>query len=135
MMEMLPSRCVPIAKKEILYMGTFGLACWLSGLIFIDRKKREESITTLTEVAESLHKENVSGKDSLVRTHWKTWTLTQLERDLCLWAGDWAEQSKSISGGFSVCCVLKVLEVEEVDVSARSGADRSVPGDYICAVV
>ncbi|XP_009887161.1 PREDICTED: 1-acyl-sn-glycerol-3-phosphate acyltransferase alpha [Charadrius vociferus] len=58
MMEMLPSRCVPIAKKEILYMGTFGLACWLSGLIFIDRKKREESITTLTEVAHSLHKEN-----------------------------------------------------------------------------
>ncbi|XP_010294894.1 PREDICTED: 1-acyl-sn-glycerol-3-phosphate acyltransferase alpha [Phaethon lepturus] len=58
MMEMLPSRCVPIAKKEILYMGTFGLACWLSGIIFIDRKKREESITTLTEVAHSLHKEN-----------------------------------------------------------------------------
>ncbi|NXS44232.1 PLCA acyltransferase, partial [Balaeniceps rex] len=59
MMEILPSRCVPIAKKEILYMGTFGLACWLSGLIFIDRKKKEESIATLTEVAHSLHKENV----------------------------------------------------------------------------
>ncbi|KFQ25160.1 1-acyl-sn-glycerol-3-phosphate acyltransferase alpha, partial [Merops nubicus] len=60
MMEILPSRCVPIAKKEILYMGTFGLACWLSGLIFIDRKKKEESIATLTEVADSLHKENFS---------------------------------------------------------------------------
>ncbi|NXS98605.1 PLCA acyltransferase, partial [Jacana jacana] len=59
MMEMLPHRCVPIAKKEILYMGTFGLACWLSGLIFIDRKKRDESITTLTEVAHSLHKDNL----------------------------------------------------------------------------
>ncbi|NXP11236.1 PLCA acyltransferase, partial [Thinocorus orbignyianus] len=59
MLEMLPNRCVPIAKKEILYMGTFGLACWLSGLIFIDRKKRDESITTLTEVAHSLHKENL----------------------------------------------------------------------------
>ncbi|NXX52485.1 PLCA acyltransferase, partial [Scopus umbretta] len=52
-------RCVPIAKKEILYMGTFGIACWLSGLIFIDRKKKEESIITLTEVAHCLHKENV----------------------------------------------------------------------------
>lgn len=45
-------------------MGTFGLACWLSGLIFIDRKKAEESFTILTEVAHSLHKENVSGEDS-----------------------------------------------------------------------
>ncbi|NWR81138.1 PLCA acyltransferase, partial [Centropus unirufus] len=58
--EILPSRCVPIAKKEILYMGTFGLACWLSGVFFIDRKKREESIATLTEVAHSLNKENFS---------------------------------------------------------------------------
>ncbi|NWH60684.1 PLCA acyltransferase, partial [Geococcyx californianus] len=56
--EIIPSRCVPIAKKEILYTGTFGLACWLSGVVFIDRKKREESISTLTEVAHSLHKEN-----------------------------------------------------------------------------
>uniref|UniRef100_A0A8C3EVY1 1-acyl-sn-glycerol-3-phosphate acyltransferase n=1 Tax=Corvus moneduloides TaxID=1196302 RepID=A0A8C3EVY1_CORMO len=58
-MEILPRRCVPIAKKEILYMGTFGLACWLSGVIFIDRKRREESIGTLTEVAHSLHKDNL----------------------------------------------------------------------------
>ncbi|NXW58360.1 PLCA acyltransferase, partial [Eurystomus gularis] len=59
-MEILPNRCVAVAKKEILYMGTFGLACWLSGVIFIDRKNRKESITTLTEVADSLHKENFS---------------------------------------------------------------------------
>lgn len=70
--EILPHRCVPVAKKEVLYMGTFGLGCWLAGFIFIDRKKREESIATLTEVAHSLHKENVSGEDSLVRSHWKT---------------------------------------------------------------
>ncbi|NXO57931.1 PLCA acyltransferase, partial [Aramus guarauna] len=60
MTEILPNRCVPIAKKEILYMGTFGIACWLSRLVFIDRKKKQESITTLTEVAQSLHKENFS---------------------------------------------------------------------------
>lgn len=64
MMEILPRRCVPIAKKEILYMGTFGLACWLAGVIFIDRKRREESIGTLTEVAHSLHRDNVSGEES-----------------------------------------------------------------------
>ncbi|NXT85233.1 PLCA acyltransferase, partial [Zapornia atra] len=59
MMDILPHRCVPVAKKEILYMGTFGIACWFAGLIFIDRKRKEESITTLTEVAQSLHKENI----------------------------------------------------------------------------
>ncbi|KFP80183.1 1-acyl-sn-glycerol-3-phosphate acyltransferase alpha, partial [Acanthisitta chloris] len=59
MMQVLPSRCVIIAKKEILYMGTFGLACWLGGVVFIDRKKREESINILSEVAQSLHKDNV----------------------------------------------------------------------------
>ncbi|RMC10922.1 hypothetical protein DUI87_12635 [Hirundo rustica rustica] len=64
MMEILPKRCVPIAKKEILYMGTFGLACWLAGVIFIDRKRSEKSIATLTEVAHSLHKDNVSGEES-----------------------------------------------------------------------
>ncbi|NXO01328.1 PLCA acyltransferase, partial [Rhinopomastus cyanomelas] len=58
MMEVLPSRCAPIAKKEILYMGPLGLACWISGLTFIDRKKTQESIATLTVVAESMHKEN-----------------------------------------------------------------------------
>uniref|UniRef100_A0A8C0AZV6 1-acylglycerol-3-phosphate O-acyltransferase n=1 Tax=Buteo japonicus TaxID=224669 RepID=A0A8C0AZV6_9AVES len=47
MMEVLPSRCVPIARKEILYMGTFSLACWLSGLIFIDHKKREDIFSLL----------------------------------------------------------------------------------------
>lgn len=55
---------MPIAKKEILYMGTFGLALWLSGAIFIDRQRREESIGILTEVAHSLHKDNVSGDES-----------------------------------------------------------------------
>ncbi|NWR92800.1 PLCA acyltransferase, partial [Furnarius figulus] len=59
LMEILPRRCVPIGKKEILYMGTFGLACWLAGVIFIDRKNREGSIKTLTEVAQSLHKDNL----------------------------------------------------------------------------
>ncbi|NXC35848.1 PLCA acyltransferase, partial [Campylorhamphus procurvoides] len=59
MMEILPRRCVAIAKKEILYMGTFGLAGWLAGIIFIDRRNREGSINTLTEVAQSLHKDNL----------------------------------------------------------------------------
>ncbi|XP_001233846.3 1-acyl-sn-glycerol-3-phosphate acyltransferase alpha-like [Gallus gallus] len=57
-MQMIPNRCVPIGKKEILYMGPFGLACWFSGIVFIDRKKREESIAVLTEMAHTMRKDN-----------------------------------------------------------------------------
>ncbi|XP_035305238.1 1-acyl-sn-glycerol-3-phosphate acyltransferase alpha-like [Cricetulus griseus] len=36
MMEVLPDRCVPIAKRELLWAVSAGLACWLAGVIFID---------------------------------------------------------------------------------------------------
>uniref|UniRef100_A0A8U8B7J9 1-acylglycerol-3-phosphate O-acyltransferase n=1 Tax=Geospiza parvula TaxID=87175 RepID=A0A8U8B7J9_GEOPR len=39
MMEVLPDRCVPIAKRELLYMGAVGVVCWLGGIIFIDPKE------------------------------------------------------------------------------------------------
>ncbi|NXF12451.1 PLCA acyltransferase, partial [Smithornis capensis] len=59
LLEILPHRCVPIAKREILYMGTFGLACWLTGIVFIDRSDREGSIHTLTELAQALQRDNL----------------------------------------------------------------------------
>lgn len=31
-------RCTVIAKKAVLYLGSYGLASWLWGTIFIDRK-------------------------------------------------------------------------------------------------
>ncbi|NXS13395.1 PLCA acyltransferase, partial [Neodrepanis coruscans] len=60
MLEILPDRCVSIGKKEIMYMGTFGLASWLAGTVFIDRSDREGSINALTQLAQSMQKENVS---------------------------------------------------------------------------
>uniref|UniRef100_A0A663MWA0 1-acyl-sn-glycerol-3-phosphate acyltransferase n=1 Tax=Athene cunicularia TaxID=194338 RepID=A0A663MWA0_ATHCN len=49
MVEVIPDRCVPIAKKELMYMGTVGWACWLSGIIFIDRHKREDAIDVISQ--------------------------------------------------------------------------------------
>uniref|UniRef100_A0A8C4TP82 1-acyl-sn-glycerol-3-phosphate acyltransferase n=1 Tax=Falco tinnunculus TaxID=100819 RepID=A0A8C4TP82_FALTI len=49
MVEVIPDRCVPIAKKELMYMGTVGWACWLSGIIFIDRHKREDAIDVIAQ--------------------------------------------------------------------------------------
>lgn len=36
-------RCTAIAKKEVFYAWPFGLAAWLSGLIFIDRLNSEKA--------------------------------------------------------------------------------------------
>jgi len=42
LMEIWPvlENAAPIAKKELKYVGTFGLACWLCGCVFIDRKSK-----------------------------------------------------------------------------------------------
>jgi 1-acyl-sn-glycerol-3-phosphate acyltransferase len=44
-------RCTVISKKEVLYFGTFGLASWLWGTIFIDRVKKEEAQQTVNSTA------------------------------------------------------------------------------------
>ncbi|XP_005144791.3 1-acyl-sn-glycerol-3-phosphate acyltransferase alpha [Melopsittacus undulatus] len=57
MVEIIPDRCVPIAKKEILYMGTVGWASWLSGIIFVDRYKREDAINVISQTARTMQRE------------------------------------------------------------------------------
>ncbi|XP_039315308.1 1-acyl-sn-glycerol-3-phosphate acyltransferase alpha [Solenopsis invicta] len=46
--------CTVISKKEILYLGPFGLASWLWGTLFIDRKKGEESCRIINATTESI---------------------------------------------------------------------------------
>lgn len=43
-----------VAKRELLFLGPFGIAAYLSGLIFIDRVNREKSKNTLNEAMEKL---------------------------------------------------------------------------------
>ena len=59
MMNCWPSRCTAMAKRELLYAGTFGLAAWLAGLVFIDRMNREKAQKTMQETAEHIHNHNV----------------------------------------------------------------------------
>lgn len=74
MVEVIPKRCVPIAKKELLYMGTVGWACWLSGMIFIDRQRTGDAIDVISQTAKTIQRENVSrrnwvgGRQGLGRT-------------------------------------------------------------------
>ncbi|NXB31083.1 PLCA acyltransferase, partial [Eulacestoma nigropectus] len=59
MVEVIPERCVPIAKRELLYLGTVGWACWLSGIIFIDRRRRDAAIEVISRTASAMRRENV----------------------------------------------------------------------------
>lgn len=59
MVEVIPKRCVPIAKKELLYMGTVGWACWLSGMIFIDRQRTGDAIDVISQTAKTIRRENL----------------------------------------------------------------------------
>ena len=38
-----------LGKKELCYLGPFGLACYYSGMTFIDRKKGSDALKSLTE--------------------------------------------------------------------------------------
>ncbi|NXG67012.1 PLCA acyltransferase, partial [Hemiprocne comata] len=59
MVEVIPERCVPIAKKELLYLGTVGWACWLSGIIFINRRRRGDAIDVISQTAQTMRRDNV----------------------------------------------------------------------------
>ncbi|KAH0630344.1 hypothetical protein JD844_013285 [Phrynosoma platyrhinos] len=52
--QFFPPRCVPICKKEFLYMGPLGLAFWLCGYFFIDRQHRSQAITTMLHIQKTM---------------------------------------------------------------------------------
>ncbi|XP_012726743.3 1-acyl-sn-glycerol-3-phosphate acyltransferase beta isoform X1 [Fundulus heteroclitus] len=54
MMEILPDRCSTIAKKELVYAGTVGLICWLSGIVFINRKKTSDAKSVMADAAKTM---------------------------------------------------------------------------------
>ena len=48
-----------IAKREILYSGPFGLAAWLCGLVFINKRDVTESRELMKVAMEKLKRENI----------------------------------------------------------------------------
>ena len=62
-MEVWPSRCTALAKKQLLYAGPFGPAAWLCGTIFIDRLNHEKAKGTLTETARKIRDNKVCVKN------------------------------------------------------------------------
>ncbi|XP_006863765.1 PREDICTED: 1-acyl-sn-glycerol-3-phosphate acyltransferase beta isoform X2 [Chrysochloris asiatica] len=59
LMEILPGRCVQIAKQELLFMGPVGLVMYLGGVFFINRQRSSTAVTVMAEVGERMVRENV----------------------------------------------------------------------------
>lgn len=55
-------RCTVVSKKIILYLGTFGLASWLWGTIFIDRGNVQDAQQKINSTAEIINKRKVKNK-------------------------------------------------------------------------
>lgn len=51
-------RCTVIAKRELFWIWPFGLAAWLSGLIFIDRKHPDKAKQQMLDCTDDLKKSN-----------------------------------------------------------------------------
>lgn len=60
-MEILPPRCVQIAKRELLFTGPVGLIMYLGGVFFINRQRSSTAMSVMAEVGELMTRENVSG--------------------------------------------------------------------------
>uniref|UniRef100_A0A8C3YC49 1-acylglycerol-3-phosphate O-acyltransferase n=1 Tax=Catagonus wagneri TaxID=51154 RepID=A0A8C3YC49_9CETA len=59
LMEVLPDRCVQIAKRELLFMGPVGLIMYLGGVVFINRQRSRTAMNVLADVGERLAREKV----------------------------------------------------------------------------
>ena len=59
-MEVLPDRCVQIAKRELLFLGPVGLIMYLGGVLFINRQRSQTAMSVITDVGERMVREKVS---------------------------------------------------------------------------
>ena len=74
LMKYVPDRCSVLAKKQLLYAGTFGLGAWLCGIVFVDRENKERARGTMSSTAQTIHDRNVN--TSIYGTFlWILWAL------------------------------------------------------------
>uniref|UniRef100_F1MZS9 1-acylglycerol-3-phosphate O-acyltransferase n=2 Tax=Bos TaxID=9903 RepID=F1MZS9_BOVIN len=59
LMEVLPDRCVQIAKRELLFLGPVGLIMYLGGVLFINRQHSQTAMSVMTDVGERMVREKV----------------------------------------------------------------------------
>ncbi|XP_025832220.1 1-acyl-sn-glycerol-3-phosphate acyltransferase alpha isoform X2 [Agrilus planipennis] len=52
-------RCAPVGKRELLYIFPFGLAAWLAGLVFINRREPSQAKSQMNQAALWAKKEKI----------------------------------------------------------------------------
>lgn len=60
LMEILPKRCVQIAKRELLFTGPVGLIMYLGGVYFINRQRARTAMSLMADLGDLMVKDNVS---------------------------------------------------------------------------
>lgn len=53
------NKCTVVAKRELFYAWPFGLAAWLSGLIFINRMQTNKARSALFDAAEVVKEKRI----------------------------------------------------------------------------
>lgn len=59
LMEILPDRCVQIAKRELMFAGSVGLITYLGGVIYINRKRTRDAKSIMAGVAQAMTDDNL----------------------------------------------------------------------------
>ncbi|XP_044124703.1 1-acyl-sn-glycerol-3-phosphate acyltransferase beta [Bufo gargarizans] len=59
LMEILPPRCVQIAKRELMFAGSVGLITYLGGVIYINRKHTRDAKSIMAGVAQAMTDDNL----------------------------------------------------------------------------
>lgn len=59
LMEILPKRCVQIAKRELLFTGPVGLIMYLGGVYFINRQRARTAMTLMADLGDLMVKDNL----------------------------------------------------------------------------
>ncbi|EHB05577.1 1-acyl-sn-glycerol-3-phosphate acyltransferase beta [Heterocephalus glaber] len=59
LMEILPERCVQVAKRELLFLGPVGLIMYLGGVYFINRQRSSTAVSVMAELGEDMIRENL----------------------------------------------------------------------------
>lgn len=83
LMEILPKRCVQIAKRELLFTGPVGLIMYLGGVYFINRQRARTAMSLMADLGELMVKDNVSIGTAV----WPTARWTSKEGSTALWGG------------------------------------------------
>ncbi|KAK1333984.1 hypothetical protein QTO34_004982 [Cnephaeus nilssonii] len=59
LMEILPPRCVQIAKRELLFTGPVGLIMYLGGVFFINRQRSSTAMSVMADVGALMLRDNL----------------------------------------------------------------------------